>query len=89
MKRSGDSTHPCRSPTPTVNSFELISSTRTQSSNRSTETRRPVTGGRQQRTPATPTKAFNEEPGLIFLEVDKAYVDLFGILYSQDLSKIS
>ena len=32
MKRSGDSTHHCRSPTPTLNSCDLTLSTRTQSS---------------------------------------------------------
>jgi len=29
MKRSGDSTHPCRSPTPTVNGRDLTLPTRT------------------------------------------------------------
>jgi len=32
MKRSGDSTHPCQSPTPTVNGRDLTLTTRTQTS---------------------------------------------------------
>jgi len=32
MKRSGDSTYPCRSPTPTVNGHDLTFPTRTQTS---------------------------------------------------------
>ena len=38
------------------------------------------TGGRQHHTPTTLLKAFHEEPVVCFLEVDKAYVDVFCIL---------
>ena len=40
----------------------------------------PATGGSQHRIPATLPKAVHEEPGRSFLEVDKACVDIFGIL---------
>ena len=63
MKRSGDNTHRCLSPTPTVNGRDLTSPTQTQTSEQeysdlTTSNRRPPT-----LTPATLPKAFHEEPG--------------------------
>ena len=63
MKRSGDSTHVCRSPTPTVDGRDLTLPTRTQRLSRNIVTWRPVTGGRQHRAHATLPKAFHKEPG--------------------------
>jgi len=66
MKRSGDSTHHCRSPTPTVNGCDSTPSTRTQSSEQECGyLTASMWGTRQHRTPATPLKAFHEEPGHI------------------------
>ena len=63
MKSGGDSTHPCRSPTPTVNGGGLTSPTWTQTYERkysdlTASHRRPSTP-----TPATLPKAFHKEPG--------------------------
>ena len=63
MKRNGDSTHPCRSPTPKVNIRDLTFPTWTQTyeqiySGLTTSHRRPSTP-----TPATLPKAFHKEPG--------------------------
>ena len=59
MQRSGDSTNPCRSPTPTVNGCDLTAPTRSQTSEQgNTVNWRPATGGRQHRTPATLYNAF-------------------------------
>jgi len=44
---------------------------------------------RQHRTPATPPKAFHEEYGLYFPEVDKTCVAYTSLAYSQDCTKIS
>jgi len=41
---------------------------------------RPVTGGRQHRTPATLLKLFTRNPVTCYLEVDKTCVDVFGLL---------
>jgi len=63
MKSDGDSTHPCRSPTPTVNGRDLTFPTWTQTYERkysdlTASHRRPSTP-----TPATLPKAFHKEPG--------------------------
>jgi len=62
VKRSGDSTHPCLSPAPTVSGCDLTPPTRTQTSEQDVVTRRSVKGSRQHRTPARLPKAFPEEP---------------------------
>jgi len=43
-------------------------------------TSRPVTGGRQHRTPATLPKLLTRNPVVCFLGFDEACVDVFGIL---------
>ena len=63
MKRNGDSTNPCRSPTPTVKGRDLTFPTWTQTyeqkySDLTITHRRPSTP-----TPATLPKAFHKEPG--------------------------
>ena len=63
MKRSGDNTHRCRSPTPTVNGRDLTSPTQTRTSEQeysdlAASNSRPPTP-----TAATLPKAFHEEPG--------------------------
>jgi len=67
MKRSSDSKHHCRSPTPMLNGCDLTPSTRTQSyeqeysySYLTASMRNPSTPS-----PATPLKAFDKEPGHI------------------------
>ena len=79
MKRSGDSTHHCRSPTPTLNGCDLSPSTEKQSSEQEC-TWRPARGTRQHRTPTTPPKLFTRNPAIYFPEVDKACVEVFGML---------
>jgi len=65
MKRSGDSTHHCRSLTPTLNGYELTPSTRRQSSEYEysylTASKRWPSTPHSHKTP----KAFHEEPGHI------------------------
>ena len=68
MKKSGDGPQLCRSPTPTVCGRDLTHPTRTQPSEQEYSDWRPVTRGREHRTPATLTKAFHEEPGDILTQ---------------------
>jgi len=83
MKRSGESTHPCRTPTPTVNGRDVTLPTRTH-----------VWAGIQwldgqqhagvntvltQHSP----KRFTRNPVVCFLEVDKACEGVFSILPRQ------
>ena len=66
MKRSGDSTRYCRSPTPTLNSCDLTPSIRTQSSEQEysylTASKRHPSTPHSRNTP----QSFHEEPGRIF-----------------------
>ena len=79
MKRSGDSTHHCWSPTLTVNGRDLTLPTRTQTSEQEYNDL-AASNGRQHRAHARLPKAFRKEPGHYFLEVDKACEDVFNIL---------
>ena len=87
MKRSGDSTHHSRSPTPTLNGCELTPSTRAQSSDQEysglTASKRHPSTPYSRNTP----KAFREKPGHTFPRTTKhVYTSL---ACSQDCSKIS
>ena len=62
MKRSGDSTHHCWSPTLTVNGRDLTFPTRTQTSEQEYNDL-AASNGRQHRAHATLPKAFHKEPG--------------------------
>jgi len=79
VKRSGDNTHPCRSSTPTVIGHDLTFPTQTQTSEQEYS---DLTASK--RRPPTPdsrnTQIFTRNPVVCFLEVDKAFVDVFGIL---------
>ena len=86
MKRSGDSTHHCRSPTPTLNGYDLTPSTRTQFSEQeysySTASKRH---------PSTPyshnsSKLFMRNPTLLFPRSTKHVYK--SLACSQDFSKI-
>jgi len=68
MKRNRDSTHPCLSPTLTVNSCDLTPLTQTQtseqeSSDLTASNRWPYSRNMQHSTHATLHKAFHKEPG--------------------------
>jgi len=64
MKRNGDSIHPCRSATPTVNDFDLTPSTRTQTSEQEYSDLTASNRRRQQHAPAaTLHKVYHDEPG--------------------------
>jgi len=80
MKRRGDSTHPCRSPTPTVNGHDLIAPTRTQTSEQEcsdlTASNRRSSTLYSRNTP----KFFTRNPVVYSLEVDKACEEVFSIL---------
>jgi len=79
MKRIGDSTHHCRSPTPKLNGCDLAPSTRTQFSEQEysylTTNKRHVPTP----TPATPPKFFTRNPAIYFPEDDKTYVHVFDM----------
>ena len=80
MKRSGDSTHPCRSSTPIMNGRNLILLTRTQTFEQECNDLMD-----RNRRPSTPysrntPKAFHEEPAVCFLEVGRAYVGVICIV---------
>jgi len=77
MKRSSDSTHPCQCPTPTVNGSDLTFLTWTQISEQ--EYSDLMASNRGPLIPYSCNKLFARNPVLCFLEVDKAYVDVFGI----------
>ena len=79
MKRSGDSTHPCRNPTPTVNGHDLTLTTRKPTSEQEYSDL-PASNSR----PSTPYSR-NIPQSLSqgtrsYLEVDKACEDVFSIL---------
>ena len=78
MKWSDDSTHPCQCPTPTVNGSDLTFPTWTQISEQ--EYSDLTASNRRPSIPYSRNKLFARNPVLCFLEVDKAYVDVFGIL---------
>ena len=78
MKWSGDSTHPCQCPTPTVNGSDLTFPTWTQISEQ--EYSDLTARNRRPSIPYSRNKLFTRNTVLCFLEVDKAYVDVFGIL---------
>jgi len=80
MKRSGDSKHNCRSPTPTLNGCDLPRRHGHNLLSRNTFIRLPTRGTRQHRTPTTPSKLFMRNPTLYFPKVDKTCVYVFGIL---------
>jgi len=63
MKKSGNRTHPCRSPVATVNGRDLTLLTPKQTSDQEYSNLTAVTGGGQHRTHATLPKAFHEESG--------------------------
>jgi len=63
MKRSDDSTHPCRSAKSTVNGWDLTPPTRTQTSEQEyIDLTANITGNRQHCTIATFPEAFHEGP---------------------------
>jgi len=66
MERSGDRTHLCQSPTPTMNSLDLTLPTQKQTSEQ--EFKQPVTGGSQHHSPATLPKAIHKEPGRMLFQ---------------------
>ena len=78
MKWSGDSTHPCQCPTRTVNGRDLTFPTWTQISEQ--ECSDLTASNRWPSISYSRNKLFTRNPVLCFLEVDKAYVDVFGVL---------
>ena len=78
MKWWGDSTHPCQCPTPKVNGRDLTFPTWTQISEQQYSDL--TASNRRPSTPYSRNKLFTRNPVVCFLEVDKAYVDVFGIL---------
>ena len=87
IKRSGDSTHHCQNPTPTVNGCELTPSTGTKSSEQECSY---LTASKRRRATLyshnTP-KLFTTNPAIYFFEVDKTCV-YKSLACSKDFSKI-
>ena len=83
MKRSGDNIHHFRSPTPMLNSCDLNTSTRTQSSEQEysylTVRKRHSWTPYSRNTPENPM-LFTRNPAICFPKVDKSYIDVFGML---------
>jgi len=77
-------THQCRSPTATLNSCDLTTSTRTQSSEQEysylTAQKRHLSTPYTHNTPENPPKLFTRNPTMYFSEVDKTCIDVFGML---------
>jgi len=88
MKRC-DSTHHCRSSTPTLNGCELTPSTGTQSSEQEYNYLMVSKGhpSTPYCTPTTPPKLFTRNPAIYFPEVDKTWV-YKSLACSQDFLKI-
>ena len=84
MKRSCDSTHHCSSPTPTLNSCDLNTSTRKQSSEQEysylTARKRHSSIPYSHNTPENHPKLFTRNPAIYFPKVDKSCIDVFGML---------
>ena len=81
MKRGGDSTHHCRSPTPTLNGCDLTPSTQSQSS----ELEYSLLDGQQEAPvntvfPQHPPQLFTRNPAIYIPEVDKTCAYVFGRL---------
>jgi len=80
MKRSGDSTHPWRSPKLTVNGCDLITRHERKLLNRNkwidSQLQAAVNTVLQQNS----SKFFSRDPVLCFLETEKTRVDAFGVL---------
>jgi len=90
MKWTGDSTHPFQSPTPTVNGFGLTPLKRTQTS----EQEYKDLMARNRRTSAQISeekllKPFSCNPVASFFEVDKASINIFGILVAAQFLETS
>jgi len=79
LKRSGDSTHPCRSPTPTMNDRDLTLLTWTETSEQ--EYSDFMASNRQPSTPysSNTPKSFTRNLVVCFIEVNKACEDVFNI----------
>jgi len=80
MKTSSDSTHPCQSPTRTVNGCDLTQTCEQESIDLADSNRRL-----QHCILAALTKAFHEDPVVRFLDVHKIRANILGF---RDFSKI-
>jgi len=82
MKKSDDSPHPCRSATPTVNSCDLTSPTRTQIFQQEYN---DLTASKRQSSTLYSRSQYSQQlftKNLVvcFLEVERTRVDVFGML---------
>jgi len=89
MKRSGDSTHHCGNPTPTLNGCDVTPSTEKQSSEQ--ESSYLLASKRHPSTPYSkkhPSKLFTWRPAVYLPQVDKTCVGYQSLACFQDFSKI-